>query len=105
MRYSVRITPLAEAAIREQARYIAVEQKAPLNAARWLERIHAAADTLGTWPRRCALAEEDAHRPYEIRKLSVDGYLLLFTIDQATHTVWIIATRHGRQQPRDPTDT
>lgn len=111
MSYAVRITPLAEASIREQARYIAIDEHAPLNAARWLERIYTAADTLSTWPRRCGLAEEDAHRPYEIRKLSVDGYLLLFTIEQATHTVWIIATRHGRQQPRpadlprDPTDT
>ena len=90
------IAPATEAAIREQARYIAIDAKSPLNATRWLERIHAAANTLATWPRRCALAEEDAHRPYEIRKLSVDGYLLLFTIEDATNTVWIIATRHAR---------
>ena len=48
MTYTVRITPAAEASILEQARYSAVDQHAPLNAARWLSRIFAAADTLGT---------------------------------------------------------
>lgn len=100
MTYTVRITPDAEASIGAQARYIAIDEQAPLNAARWLERIYAAADSLDEWPRRCAVAEEDRFRPYEIRKLGIDGYLLLFTIVDETNTVWGIATRHGRQQPR-----
>ena len=100
MTYSVRITPAAEASIREQARYIAIDEQAPLNAARWLKRIYDAAESLDQWPRRCALADEDRYRPYEIRKFGVDGYLLLFTIVDETNTVWVIATRHGRQLPQ-----
>ena len=52
MTYTVRITPAAEASIRGQARYIAIDEQAPLNAARWLQRIDAAADSLAQWPRR-----------------------------------------------------
>lgn len=100
MRYKVRITPTAEDSIREQARYIAIDQLSPLNASRWLEAILTAAQDLEQWPRRHPEAEESAHRPYEIRKLSIKGFLLLYTIDENTRTVWIIATRHGRQLPR-----
>jgi len=100
MTYRVRITPGAEAAILEQARYIATEANAPINAARWLQRVYDAAETLEQWPRRCPLAEEDAFRPFEIRKYSVDGFLLLFTIIEQTQTVWIITARHGRQLPQ-----
>jgi len=100
MTSTVKITADAEASIREQARYIAIDEQAPLNAARWLERVYAATDSLDKWPRRCAIADEDRYRPYEIRKLGIDGYLLLFTIVDETNTVWVIATRHGRQQPQ-----
>ena len=100
MSYAVRITPEAEASILEQARYIAVDQQAPLNAARWLSRVYDAAETLETWPRRCALAEEDALRPFEIRKLSIDGFFLLFTVLDDRQEVWVIAMRHGRMLPR-----
>jgi len=100
MTYSVRITPLAEAAIREQARYIAIDCKAPLSAARWLSRIFTAANTLDTWPRRCSKAEEYRYRDYEVRQLDVQGFLLLFTVVDETKTVWVIGARHGRMQPR-----
>ena len=46
MRYRVRITPAAEERVLSQARHIAEEQHAPLNAARWLEKIFDAAETL-----------------------------------------------------------
>ena len=38
-RYTVELTDAALTAITAQARYIAVESKAPLNAQRWLERL------------------------------------------------------------------
>jgi len=51
-------------------------------------------------PRRCSKAEEDEFRPYEVRQLIVDGYLLLFTVVDETKTVWVIGFRHGRQLER-----
>lgn len=99
MTFKERITPDAEAAIRNHARYIAIDEQSPLNSARWLERVYAAAKSLEMWPRRCALAEEDKYRPFEIRKLSVDGFLLLLTVVDEFQTVWIIAARHGHRLP------
>lgn len=101
MTYTVKITPGTEAAILAQARYIAIDQAAPLNATRWLQRMFDAADTLSEFPRRCALAPESARRPYEIRQMNVDGHMLLFTILEETSTIWIIGYRHGRMLPRE----
>lgn len=100
MTYRVRITADAEAAILDQARYIAVDCDAPINAARWLNRILNAADTLETLPRRCQEADESRSRPYEVRRLLVDGHHLLFTVVEETKTVWVIGFRHGRQLER-----
>jgi len=51
MSYRVLITRPAYSQILEQARYIAVDCHAPLNAARWLQRLLEAADTLAQFPR------------------------------------------------------
>lgn len=65
MRYRVIITDPAFEAVLAYARYIAVEEKAPESAARWLDRVLEASETLAVMPRRCGLAPENAHRPYE----------------------------------------
>lgn len=98
--YRVVIPDMIAAKVQEQARNIAVKGKAPLNALRWLERITTAVESLATAPRRCPLAPESAFRPYEIRSLNIDGYLILFTIDDAKNTVLILNARHGRQLPQ-----
>jgi len=100
MSYRVLITAPARAKILEQGRYIAVDRQAPLNAARWLERVFDAADTLADFPRRCALAPENDFRDYEIRRLLVGDYFLLFTIVEEDQTVWVIGFRHGSRLPR-----
>jgi plasmid stabilization system protein ParE len=99
-KYAVVIPEHVAAKLREQARYIAVDGKSPLNAARWLERVLDAADSLSTAPRRCPKAIESAFRPYDIRSLNIDGYLILFTIDEDARTVLIVNVRHGRQLPQ-----
>ena len=100
MSYRVIITPPAQAQILEQGRYIAVDRQAPLNAARWLERVFDAADTLAEFPSRCTLAPENAFRDYEIRRLLIGDYFLLFTIVEKDQTVWVIGFRHGSRLPR-----
>ncbi|MGF1632247.1 MAG: hypothetical protein ACFCVE_00195 [Phycisphaerae bacterium] len=65
--------------------------------------MYEAIDTLDFLPRRCNLAEEDAHRPYEVRRLILGRHLILFTIDDATGTVYILGLRHGARLTRpDP---
>jgi plasmid stabilization system protein ParE len=99
-RYTVELTEAALSAIAEQARYIAVDAQAPLNARRWLERIWDAVDSLERWPCRASLAEEDAYVEYEVRQLIVGRHLILFTVDDEHRTIWVIGFRHGHRRPR-----
>ncbi len=99
--YTVKLTDQTIQAIEDQTTYIAVDSHAPLNAAKWLDRVLEGIQSLSMWPRRCAKAEEDAYRSYEIRKLNIDGYLLIFTIDDDLQTVWIISFRSARMKPQE----
>lgn len=99
-KYTVEVTQVALDAIANQARHIAVEADAPLNAARWLERIWDAADSLERFPRRAPLAEEDSYVGYEVRQLVIGNHLLLFTIDDESQAVFVLGLRHGRRLPR-----
>lgn len=98
--YTVVIPGPIEAKVLEQARYIAVEGQSPLNAGRWLDRVLLAVESLSTLPKRCPLAIESAFRPYEIRSLNIDGFLVLFTVDDEAQTVLVLNVRHSRQLPR-----
>jgi toxin ParE1/3/4 len=100
MRYAVEITDTAMELIREQARYIAIERNAPLNASRWLEKVWDVIDALEVMPARHILAAEDAFKPYEVRRALVGEYLVLFTIDEPARKVWVIGFRHGSRLPR-----
>lgn len=99
-KYSVEITALASAALREYARYIAVDCEAPLNARRWLASVLECIDSLEQFPSRAPLALEDAFVPYEVRQLVIGDYLALFTFDDHHRTVWILDFRHGYRLPR-----
>lgn len=100
MTYRVIVTDSALERIREYAVYIAVDQQAPEAAARWLERVLDACDTLSEVPRRCALAAENEHTPYEVRWRAVGEFQLLFTVLDKDSTVYVIGARHGRRLPR-----
>jgi plasmid stabilization system protein ParE len=84
--------------IREQARYITEEAASPLNAARWLERVLEAVDSLA--PHRCPFAAEHGLRPYDIRCLVVQDFLVVFTVDEEASCVVVLNVRHGRQLPQ-----
>lgn len=99
-RYAVELADAALAAIQSQARHIAVDGQAPLNAQRWLQRVWDAIDSLEQWPRRAPKAEEDALVDFEVRELVVGSHLLLFTVDDERRTVWIVGLRHGHRLPR-----
>ena len=102
MIYRVDLTDEALGKIRDQARYIAEEAGEPVNAGRWLAGVLESVDTLERWPRRCAVADEDAFFTIEIRKLNIDGFLLLFTVDDDAGVVTVLNARHGRQLPITP---
>jgi plasmid stabilization system protein ParE len=98
--YEVHLTETALEAIRAQARYIAVDARSPQNAQRWLEAILDAIDSLAQFPGRAAKAEEDRYVDYEVRQLVMGQHLLLFTVDEDRHSVWVLSLRHGHRLPR-----
>jgi hypothetical protein len=65
-----------------------------------LRQVWDAVDGLETMPNRHNLAEEDAFVPYEVRRVIVGNYFLLFTIDEPARAVWVIGFRHGGRLPR-----
>lgn len=97
--YEVEVTSTALVAISAAAKHIAVEALAPMNAQRWLERVWDAVTSLEHFPRRAQLAPEDEYVDYEVRRLRVGSHLLLFTVDDARRTVFIIGLRHGKRLP------
>lgn len=99
MKYVVEITDAAFELVRQQARYIAIDCNAPLNASRWLEQVWDVIDGLETMPNRHMLAPEDAFKSYEVRRAIVGDYFILFTIDAGAQRVWVIGFRHGGRLP------
>ena len=98
--YAVRVTLTAEKALNDHALFIARQEHDAEPARRWYDGADEAVATLDFLPRRCGLAEEDAHRPYEVRRLIYGCHLILFTVDDANDTVYIIGLRHGARLPR-----
>ena len=103
MSYEVLIVPAVRDRIRQQAEYIAIEQKAPRMAARWLARVYDQVETLAEMPRRCPIPPEAAWLDYELRCLLIWEFALFFTVIDETSTVWVVHAKHGRQlsQPDD----
>src|SRR5882724_9673092 len=100
MKYSVEMTEVAYEAIRAHARYIAIECQSPLNASRWLDDVWNVIDGLEHMPARHILAPENDFKLYEVRRALVGSHLMLFTIDESAHKVWVIGFRHGSRLPR-----
>ena len=98
--YAVIMTATAKAAIREQVRFIAVEQQSPQNAAEWLGRVWSCVDGLEFLPKRFPPAEGYQRLPYVVRRIVLDSHLILFTIDEANTTVYVVGLRHGAKLPR-----
>lgn len=92
MRFQVELAARARADLVEIYRWIA--QDSPVNAARWVAEVEAAIATLGASPRRCGLAPEGASiEDFEIRRLIVGRYRVLFTVQ--AQTVFVLRVRHG----------
>jgi plasmid stabilization system protein ParE len=100
MSYTVYVTEATYEQISRYVKYIAEEQRAPLNARRWQDRVYTAIESLDYHPYRCELAPENAYRDYEIRRLRIGRYLALYTIVEEQQRVYVIGFRHGARLPR-----
>lgn len=91
MRYEVHTGDEAYDAIRQAARYIAIDCRSPLNAKRWLERLWDKIDDLEEMPRR--LAADEVYSRYADRpthKMVFGRYLLFYQVDDDRRRVDVI---------------
>lgn len=96
MKYRVVVTPEAQAGIRESFRYI--YERAPLNAARWLQGLLDEMDTLERFPERCPRAREREHLKGDLRQLLYKSHRIVFTIDKTERAVYVLHVRHSKRR-------
>ena len=99
-RFTVGFIPESWAAVQAQVRYIADEQHAPENAARWFNRLLATVDSLEFMPERYQVdPAQTAARGTEVRRLVFERtYLLFYVIDHARLQVTIVLFTHGARR-------
>ena len=95
MRYTVIATLEAQAGIRESFKYI--YERAPLNAARWLQGVWDKINTLERLPERCPRAREAEHLKRNLRQLLYKSHRIVFSIISRSRlsTSCTFATRSG----------
>jgi len=83
-----------------------VIEKAPLRGPEWFEKLLDSLYSLNRSPSRCPLAPEARNSHRKIRNLLYGKpgkvYRVLFEIDEAQHTVWILHIRRGARAPLRP---
>jgi plasmid stabilization system protein ParE len=104
MEYSVVLADSAETDA--NALYARVVAAAPLRGPVWFEELLECLYSLRTMPHRCPLAREARHAHREIRCLLFgkrrNVYRILYEIDEARQTVWILHIRHGAMRDMAP---
>lgn len=101
MNHRVHVAKEAQDRILEHARWVRTESGTLRAAERWMTAVYEAVEGLSDLPTAHALAEEDRHRPYEIRKMVIRGITLLFHVDGASDVVYVLSARGSTQRP-DP---
>lgn len=103
MRYTVDIDDEAFDEIRDVARFIAHERKAPHNAARWLARLWDAIDDLEEMPRRFPVDDiQTTATGRPTHKMNFGDYLVFYQVDDEQSQVRVIGFMHGARGERNP---
>ena len=95
--FTVEIADEAWVEIEGQIRFIAVDRKSPMNAARWSNRLLKAIDGLGLMPRLHTLDEylTQEHGTNIYRIVFERRYLIYYTLNEVESRVMIVSFRHG----------
>ncbi len=94
--FKVVVTPEAQTGIRLSFRYI--HERSPQNAARWLQGLYGAIDSLERFPDRCAYAREREYMEEDLRQFIYESHRLVFRVDHPRKTVFVLFFRHAGQR-------
>jgi plasmid stabilization system protein ParE len=99
-RFAVEITDEAWIEIEAQVRFIAVNRQAPMNAARWSNRLLKAIEDLQWMPRLHTLDEHltGEHGTNIYRMVFEKSYLVFYTVNEVEGRVTVLSFRHGARQ-------
>ena len=103
-KYRVNYSASAKNDLRAIFTYIAHPLKARLTAARQINRLKAAALALDSFPERHEIVERGYGRT-EIRKFSVDNYIVFYSVNSQTKIVTIVRIFYGGRDVKNITVT
>lgn len=93
-KYKVKINPRAIRELDSIYEYIAAEKLAPENAKGQVNRIKNAILDLGTFPQSHQERHEGRYAGKGYRQLIVDNYIVIFRIDEANKTVYVVTIQY-----------
>ncbi|WP_026736172.1 type II toxin-antitoxin system RelE/ParE family toxin [Fischerella sp. PCC 9605] len=103
MTFKVELSVLATQHIEET--YLWIQQTNPSAADKWFNGVMTALNSLKDSPRRCSKIPEQDEFTQEIRHLIYrKKYRIIFTVQDATETVYILAVRHTSREPLEGKD-
>ena len=96
MKYEVAVMPEAQNGIRDAFRYI--QERAPLNAERWLIGLYKQIETLERFPERCSYAREREFFGGNLRQLLYKSHRIVFEVDVTGKRVSVIYFHHAARR-------
>jgi plasmid stabilization system protein ParE len=104
--YQVALADSAKADVNQI--YDWVVERAPIRGPEWFQELIDCLYSLEALPRRCPFAREAVLAKREIRCLFFgkrrDAYRILYEIDEARKTVWVLHIRHGALRDLSPAE-
>ena len=106
MPYLVEFTARAELDFKRL--YLTKNASESLAAARWFNGLEIALTGLSKFPNRCPLAPEAEKAKLQLRHLLYGKrphvYRVLYEVDEARATVWVLTIRHGARESLSASD-
>lgn len=75
-----------------------IQERSPLNAARWLQGLYDEIDSLERFPERCPYAREREYLEEALRQLVYKSHRVVFYVDKSKSTVYVLYVRHGKRR-------
>ena len=97
MKYTVILSDEASEDIQAVFRYIAEEKGLPITARRWVDSVENAIKGLDYMPYRYPRYELQVSEVSELRKLVIERHLVLYTVNDAEHLVFVFRVISERQ--------